>query len=90
MTSNCLKKRKKKELENFKNVKNIQSGYGIRFGIEKCSLLVRRSGKRQLPEEIEQPNQGKIRTLKKWILTDTWAYWKLTPSKMKRVGKNEK
>ena len=29
-------------------------------GIEKCAMLIMRSGKRQLTEVIERPNQEKI------------------------------
>ena len=35
----------------------------MEFGIEKCTLLVMKSGKRHLTDGIEQPNQDKIRTL---------------------------
>ena len=35
----------------------------MEFGIEKCALLVMKSGKRQLTDGIELPNQDKIRTL---------------------------
>ena len=38
---------------------NIQVG----FGIEKCAMLIMKSGKRQMMERIELQNQGKIRTL---------------------------
>ena len=36
---------------------------GMEFGIEKCALLVMKSGKRHLTDGIELPNQDKIRTL---------------------------
>ena len=36
---------------------------GMEFGIEKCSMLVMKSGKRHLTDEMELPNQDKIRTL---------------------------
>ena len=36
---------------------------GVKFGKEKCAKLIMKSGKRQLVERIEQPNQEKIRTL---------------------------
>ena len=35
----------------------------MEFGIEKCAMLVMRSGKRYLTYRIELPNQEKIRTL---------------------------
>ena len=34
----------------------------MEFGIEKCALLVMKSGKRHLTDGIELPNQDKIRT----------------------------
>ena len=36
---------------------------GMEFGIEKCALLVMKSGKQHLIDGIELPNQDKIRTL---------------------------
>ena len=36
---------------------------GMKFGIEKCALLVVKSGKQHLTDGIELPNQDKIRTL---------------------------
>ena len=36
---------------------------GVEFGIEKCAMLVMKSGKRHLKDGMEQPNQDKIRTL---------------------------
>ena len=35
----------------------------MEFGIEKCALLVMKSGKRHLTDGIDLPNQDKIRTL---------------------------
>ena len=35
----------------------------MEFGIEKCAVLVRKSGKQHLKDAIERPNQDKIRTL---------------------------
>ena len=32
----------------------------MEFGIEKCAVLVMKSGKRHISDEIELPNQGKI------------------------------
>ena len=37
----------------------------MEFGIEKCTMLIRKSEKRKTKEGIELPNQGKIRTLGK-------------------------
>ena len=38
---------------------------GMEFGIEKCDMLVMKSGKRHRTEGIELPNQDNIRTLGK-------------------------
>ena len=35
----------------------------MEFGIEKCAMCIIGSEKRQMTEEIELPNQEKIRTL---------------------------
>ena len=36
---------------------------GMEFGIEKCAMLVMKSGKQHLTDEMELPNQDKIRML---------------------------
>ena len=36
---------------------------GMEYDIEKCAMLVLKSGKRQMTEEVELPNQVVIRTL---------------------------
>ena len=36
---------------------------GMEFGLEKCAMLVMKSGKRNLTDGMELPNQDKIRTL---------------------------
>ena len=38
---------------------------GMEFGIEKCAMLVMKSGKRQITEGKELPNKEKLRTLRK-------------------------
>ena len=53
-----------KELETLIHTIRIYSqDIGMEFGIEKCVLLVMKSGKRHLTDGIELPNQDKIRTL---------------------------
>ena len=47
---------------------------GMEFGIEKCALLVMKSGKRHLTDGIELPNQDKIRTLAE---NETYKYLKI-------------
>ena len=63
------------------NNKNIQSGHKNGIGIEKCAIPIMRTGKRQITERIEQPNQERIRSLgKERKPTSTREYWKRTPS----------
>ena len=67
-----------KERETLIHIVRIYSqDIGMEFGIEKCTLLVMKSGKRHLTDGIEQPNQDKIRTLAE---NETYKYWRLTPS----------
>ena len=62
MTSNCLAKWK--ELETPKQTMKIYSlNIVMEFGIEKCAVLIMRSGKRKIMEGIELPNQEKNRKL---------------------------
>ncbi len=63
MTSNYLPK-KEKELETLiLTVRIYSQDIGMEFGIEKCTLLVMKSGKQHLTDGIELPNQDKIRML---------------------------
>ena len=53
-----------KELETLIHAVRIYSqDIGMEFGIEKCAMLVMKSGRRQLTDGMELPNQDKIRTL---------------------------
>ena len=53
-----------KELETLIHTVRIYSqDIGMEFGIEKCALLVMKSGKRRITDGIELPNQDNIRTL---------------------------
>ena len=53
-----------KELETLINIVRIYSrDIGIEFGIEKCVMLVMKSGKRHLTDGMELPNKDKIKTL---------------------------
>ena len=59
----------------------------MEFGIEKCALLVMKSGKQHLTDGIELPNQAKIRTLAE---NETYKYLGiLEADTIKQVG-NEK
>ena len=44
---------------------------GMEFGVEKCAMLVMKSGKRHLADGIELPYQDKIRTLEE---KETYKY----------------
>ena len=53
-----------KELETLIDTVRIYSqDIGMEFGIEKCTMLVMKSGQRHRTDGIELPNQDKIRTL---------------------------
>ena len=55
---------KKWKLETLIQIMRIHNqNTGMGFGIEKCAMFIRKSGKRQSMERIEQPYQEKIRTL---------------------------
>ena len=54
----------KKELETLIHAVRIYSqDIGMESGIEKCAMLVMKSGKRHMTDRIELPNHDKIRTL---------------------------
>ena len=54
----------KKELETLIHTVRIYSqDIGMKFDIEKCAMLVMKSGKRQIIDGMEQANQDKIKTL---------------------------
>ena len=53
-----------KELETLKHAVRIYSqDIGMEFGIEKCAMLVMKSGSRHMTDGMELPNHDKIRTL---------------------------
>ena len=53
-----------KELETLiQAIRIYNQDIGMEFNIEKCSMLIMKSGKWYLTKGIEQPNQEKIRTL---------------------------
>ena len=57
--------KKEKELETLIQAVRIYSqDIVMEFGIEKCAMVIRKSGKWQMIEGIEQPNQEKIRMLR--------------------------
>ena len=59
-----LTAKKEKELEILIHAVIIYSqDIGMEFAIEKCVMLVMKSGKRYLTDGMERPNQDKIRRL---------------------------
>ena len=70
-----------KELETLIHAVRIYSqDIGMEFGIEKCAMLVMKSGKRHMTDGMELPNHDKIRTIGEEKPTDTPVSWRLTPS----------
>ncbi len=63
MTLNYLQKMKKNWKLSYTAVRIYSQDIGMEFGIEKCAMLVMKSGKRHLTDGMELPNQYKIRTL---------------------------
>ena len=52
-----------KELKTLIQAMRIYRKYkGMGFSIEKCAILIMKSGKRQMAEEIERQNQARITT----------------------------
>ena len=78
-----------KELETLIYTVRIYSqDIGMEFCIEKCALLVMKSGKRHLTDRIELANQDKIRTLAE---NETYKYLGiLETDTIKQVGMKDK
>ena len=69
-----------KELESLiKAVRIYSQDIGMEFAIEKCAVLIMKSGRQHRTEGMELPNQEKIRMLGKSKHSNTWEYWKRTP-----------
>ena len=80
-----------KELETLIQAVRIYShDIGMEFGIERCTMLIIKSGKWQMMDGIELPNQEKIRTLREKETYKYLEYWKLTPSNKQRWKKKNK
>ena len=61
-----------KEFENLIQAVRIYSqDIGMEFSIEKCTMLILRSGKQHMVKEIELPNLEKIRMLRE---KETYKY----------------
>ena len=76
-----LFEKNEKELETLIHAVRIYSqDIGMEFGIEKCAMLVMKSGKRHMTDGIELPNLEKLEHSKKTKPTNTWESWRLTLS----------
>ena len=65
-----------KELETLiQAVRIYDQDIEMEYGIEKCAMLIMKSGKWQLTEGIELSNQGKIRTLRE---KETYKYLEIS------------
>ena len=63
MISNYLDKNEKQLEMLIHAVRIYRQEIGIKFGIEKCAMFVKKSGKRLLTDGMELPSQNKIKTL---------------------------
>ena len=81
--------KKEKELETLiREVRIYSDDIGMKFGLEKCAMLIMKSRKRQMTEEIELPNQEKIRMLEE---KETYKYLgMLEADTIKQVEMDEK
>ena len=62
-----------KELETLiQEVSTYSQVIGMEFRLEKCTMLMMKSGKRQMKKGIEQPNQEKSECSEKRKVTSTW------------------
>ena len=73
-----------KELETLiQTVRIYSQDIAMEFGIEKCDMLVMKSGKRQMTEGVELLNQVVIRTLgkketyKSWGILEADTIWRV-------------
>ena len=87
------KKRKKqteKELETLIHAVRISNqDIEMEFGIEKCAMLIMKSGKRHLTDRMELPNQEKIKMLGKKEIYKYLGIWEAyTIKQLKMKEKN--
>ena len=85
MDDNKLFAKKEKELETLIHAVRIYTqDIGMEFGIEKCALLVMKSGKQDLTDGMEQTNQDKIRALEE---KETYEYLGILEANITKQGK---
>ena len=63
MTSNYLQKNENEQETLIHAVRICSQDIGMEFGIEMCALLIMKSAKRHITDDMELPNQDKIRSL---------------------------
>ena len=61
-------------------VKIYSQDIGIEFGIEKCTMQARKAGNDTWQKESNNQIKKKSERSEKRKPTNTWEYWKLTPS----------
>ena len=59
----------------------------MEFGIEKCAMLVMKSGKRHLKDGMGLPNQDKIRTLGE---NEIYKYLGIIKSRLRQTSGDER
>ena len=70
-----------KELETLIHAVRIYNqDIGMEFGIEKCAMLVMKSGKWHMTDGMNYQITTKLERSEKMKPTNTWVSWRLTPS----------
>ena len=79
------------ELETLiQTVRIYSQDIGMEFGIEKCTMLVMESGKWHRMDEVKLTIKKSSEHSEKRKATNTWVYWKLTPSNNSKWKKKRK
>ena len=77
-----------RELETLIHAVRIYSqDIGMEFGIEKCAMLVMKSGKRHMTDGMELPNHDRIRTLEE---KETYKYLGILETDNHQTSANER
>ena len=71
-------------------VRRYSQEKGIELGIEKCTMVLTKRDKRHMRREWNCQIETRLERLEKRKRTNTWAFWKLTPSYKWRWEKNIK
>ena len=73
--------------KNWNVVRLYNQDIGVEFGIDKCAMLGMKSGKLNLTDGIELPNQEKIRSLRE---KETYKYLEILKDDTKQVKMKKK